>query len=139
MPITAEHQGRSYPSSEPYEVTRAKIAEFAAALGDAHPAYTGDDAIAPPTFAAVLAASGWQQLFDDPELGLALRRTVHYDQKFAFERPLQVGDRITTTLRIDKVVVRGGSAFITVTAVLNDAEGVQVCSATSTLIHQEAA
>ena len=34
MPITADHAGRRYPPTPPYEVSAAKIAEFARALGD---------------------------------------------------------------------------------------------------------
>ena len=59
MPISADHAPRVYPSTAPYEVSRAKIAEFAAALADANPAYCGPDAVAPPTFAAVLTAAAW--------------------------------------------------------------------------------
>ena len=68
MSIGTEHEGRSYPPSLPYTVSRAKIDEFVAALGDTNPAYTGDDGsvVAPPTFAAVIAARAWGAIFDDP-------------------------------------------------------------------------
>ncbi len=70
MPISEEHVGRSYPATAPYQVSRAKIAEFAAALGDAdNPAYAGNAAVAPPTFAVVLASAAWDAMFADPELG----------------------------------------------------------------------
>lgn len=49
MPITAEHAGRRYPAAPPYEVSRAKIAEFATAIRDDNPAYFSDSPIAPPT------------------------------------------------------------------------------------------
>ena len=52
MPITAEHVGRRYPAAPPYEVSRAKIAEFATAIRDDNPAYFSDSPIAPPTFAS---------------------------------------------------------------------------------------
>src|SRR4051812_17157302 len=98
MPITAEHVGRSYPPTEPYEVSSAKIAEFATALGDDSAAYRGDGAMAPPTFVAVIASTAWDAMFADPELDLALRRTVHADQRFAYERPLRAGDRVQAVL-----------------------------------------
>lgn len=134
MPINDAHVGRRYPVAEPYEVTQAKIAEFARALGDDSAAYTGPDAVAPPTFAAVLAAQGWAALFADPDLGLELKRTIHYDQTFEFAAPLRAGDRVTTELVIDKVRVRGATAFVTVSAVLTTDAGV-ACTATSTLLH----
>ena len=62
MPITAEHVGRRYPAAPPYVVSRAKIAEFAEAVRDDNPAYRGDHPVAPPTFAAVIAAQAGARL-----------------------------------------------------------------------------
>ena len=141
MPISEEHVGRSYPATAPYQVSRAKIAEFAAALGDAaNPAYAGTDPIAPPTFAVVLAAAAWDAMFDDPDLELSLSRTVHADQRFAWQRPLRAGDEVTATLRIEKVRARGPMAIITIAVDLATAAGEELCTATSTLmLTQEAA
>lgn len=136
MPISEAHVGRSYPATAPYEVSRAKIAEFAAALGDAeNPAYVGDDPIAPPTFAAVLAAAAWDGLFGDSELELSLSRTVHADQRFAWRRPMHAGDQVSATLTIEKVLVRGAAAFVTIAVVLSSGEGEELCTASSTLVH----
>lgn len=135
MPISDAHAGRSYPPTEPYEVGRAKIAEFAAALGDDNPAFAGPDAVAPPTFAAVLAAAAWEGLFADPELDLELRRTIHTDQRFTWMRPLRAGDEVTATLTIDKVRTRGNSAWITLSVLLATTGGEPLCTATSNLLH----
>lgn len=133
--ISAAHVGRTYPATRPYVVSRAKVAEFAAALGDESPAYRDEEAIAPPTFAAVLAAEAWGALFGDPDLDLSLERTVHGDQRFTWTRPLRVGDEVASTLGIDKVVARGNAAFVTVTVDLRTTDGEHVCSAASTLVH----
>lgn len=135
MAISAAHAGRTYPPSDPYLVTATKVAEFATAVGDPSPAYTGEDAIAPPTFAALVSATAWQHLFTDPELDLALRRIVHGDQRFAIERPLRVGDRITATLTIDKVRSRGGADIIYSTVRIETVEGELVCTASATFFH----
>jgi len=127
--------GFSYPPTAPYVVTAGKIHEFATALGDASPAYSRDTPDAPPTFAAVLAADAWGNLFNDQELDLALKRTIHYDQKFAYTRPMRAGDVVTATLTIDKVRVRGNTAFITVSVLLATTAGEELCTATSTLLH----
>jgi len=134
MRAIEERVGFSYPPTAPYTVTSPKIREFADALGDANPAYRGDAPVAPPTFAAVLAAAAWNGLFADEPLELELKRTIHYDQRFAFARPLRAGDVVTATLTIDKVRVRGNTAFITVSVAL-EAAGERVCTATSTLLH----
>ena len=133
--ITDAHVGRSYPPTPPYLVTRERISAFARALGDDLPAYAGVDPVAPPTFAAVLAASAWGRLFDDPDLAMELRRTIHADQRFTWQRPLRAGDEVTATLPIDKVRARGASAFVSVSVVLATADDESVCTASSTLLH----
>jgi acyl dehydratase len=135
MAIAQEHVGRTYPPTEPYEVTAVKVAEFAAALGEARPRHTGPDAVAPPTFAAVLAATAWQALFEDPELDLALRRVVHGDQRFDFHRLLRVGDRVTATLTIDKVRVRGAADIIGASIAIRTLDDEPVATAVATFFH----
>jgi len=133
--ISDTHIGRTYPPTAPYVVSAAKVSEFASALGDGNnPAYSGTDAVAPPTLAVVLSSGAWTAMFDDAELDLSLSRTVHADQRFTWQRPLRVGDEVTATLTIDKVRARGTSAFITITVAL-DAAGERICDATSTLLH----
>ncbi len=132
--ISDAHVGRTYPPTEPYVVSREKIAEFADALGDDNPAYRGDAPVAPPTFAAVLAAKAWGGLFGDPELDMKLSPTIHADQRFEWTRQLRAGDAVTAMLSIDKVRARGNTAFVTVSVAL-DAAGDTVCRAISTLLH----
>jgi len=133
--ITEADAGRRYPPTAPYPVTAAKIAEFARALGDDNPAYAGDTAIAPPTFAAVLVAPAWQQMFDDPQLELALSSIVHGDQRFDYRDPLRAGDVVTATLTLDKVRVRAGSEIISSSVVITGADGVERVTASATFVH----
>jgi acyl dehydratase len=135
MPINESHVGKVYPPTLPYVISAAKVHEFAAALGDDNPAYQGLSPIAPPTFAVVLAAAAWEDLFGDPELGLALKRTVHGDQKFVWDRPLRAGDEVTGTLSIAKFRARGATEMITISVDLATTDGERVCTATSTLVH----
>ena len=136
MPISADHVGRVYPATKPYRVSRAKIAEFATALGDTNPAYFDDESpIAPPTFAAVIAAQAWGAMFDDPDLGLALRRTIHADQRFDIVRPLREGDDVVATLTIEKVRSRGKVDKVTIGVALSTVGGEPLGTATSQLIH----
>ena len=89
MAITEAHAGRRYPPNEPYQVSAAKIAEFAAALGDDHPRYRGESPIAPPTFAAIISAPAWNQLFGDPELRRVAGALHAYDGVRRFSMPMQ--------------------------------------------------
>jgi acyl dehydratase len=137
--IAEAHTGRQYPATAPYAISTAKIAEFAAALGDDNPHYGGEDAVAPPTFAAVIAAPAWQQMFDDPELGLALPRIVHGDQRFDYSAPLRAGDVVQATLTIDKVRIRAGSEIISCSVAISGVEGANRCTATATFVHSRTA
>jgi acyl dehydratase len=136
MTITADHAGRRYPPTPPYEVSAAKVAEFARALGDAdNPAYSGERPIAPPTFVAVISSAAWETMFDDPELGLALRRIVHGDQRFTYRRPLRAGDTVHATLTIDKVRNRGTSDIISSSVEVETLAGELICTAEATFFH----
>lgn len=135
MPITADHAGRRYPPTAPYEVSAAKIAEFARALGDDNPAYFGPDPIAPPTFVAVISSAAWESMFDDPELGLALRRIVHGDQRFTYQRPLRSGDTVQAALTIDRVRNRGASDIISSSVAVETPDGELICTAAATFFH----
>jgi len=135
MAITEAHAGRRYPPCDPYQVSAAKITEFATALGDDNPRYRGESPMAPPTFAAVISAPAWNQVFSDPELEISLERIVHGDQRFTFMRPLHAGDVVIATVRIDKVRVRSGSELISATVDITGREGELVCSAQATFAH----
>jgi len=130
--------GRTYPPTAPYEVSAAKIAEFAAALGDPNPAYSGKAPVAPPTFAAVIGAAAWDELFADPELDLSLQRVVHADQTFVWHRPLRTGDTVTGVLSIDKVRCRGAMEIVGVTVRVATLEGEPVVDSSSTFVHTRA-
>ncbi len=139
MSIHESHVGRTYALTDPYEVSKAKITEFARSLGDDNPAYAGSHPIAPPTFVAIVAARVWDAMFVDPELDLALHRVVHGDQAFSYARPLRAGDTITATLTIERVRIRGPVEFVTVKVDVASTTGEPICTTTSTLVHTRGA
>lgn len=66
MALNRDFIGRSFPPSDPYEVSRVKIREFADAIGDPNPVYRDQEAakaaghpdvIAPPTFPIVVSSA----------------------------------------------------------------------------------
>jgi len=135
MAITEAHAGRRYPPIDPYQVTAAKIAEFATALGDHNPRYRGESPIAPPSFAVVISLPAWNLLFSDPELELSRERIVHGDQRFTFLRPFRAGDVVIATVAIDKVRIRAGSELVSATVELSSRDGEQICSSQATFYH----
>ncbi len=96
MALNRDFIGRSFPPSEPYEVSRVKIREFADAIGDRNPIYRDQEAakaagypdvIAPPTFPIVVSLGN--AYLADPELGLNYAMVVHGEQRF--ESPARSG------------------------------------------------
>ncbi|MBO1413854.1 MaoC family dehydratase N-terminal domain-containing protein [Streptomyces sp. FH025] len=147
MALDPSFIGRSYPPTEPYEVGREKIREFAIAIGDANPAYTDPEAakalghrdvIAPPTFPFVIAYRASGQVVEDPELGLDYNRVVHGDQKFTYSRPVQAGDRLTVAVTIDNIKSLAGNEVLTVRGEVVDETGEHVVTSVMTLVARAA-
>jgi acyl dehydratase len=135
--------GRSYPSTEPYEVGREKIREFADAIGDVNPVYRDTesakgfghpDVIAPPTFSMVVAMRALMPVMEDSELRSSFTHVIHGDQRFVYDRPVRVGDRLSATATISNFRSMAGNAIITVTTDIVTVEGEHVVTAYSTLV-----
>jgi acyl dehydratase len=135
MTIDATMVGRTYTAAGTYQVGREKIREFADAIGDGNPAYRGDDAIAPPTFAFVIGSRALEELLNDEELGLRLDRIVHGAQKFSYTRPIKAGDEITATATITTVRKAGPVEVIMYDTALTTVDGEPIVTSTSTLSH----
>lgn len=142
MGVNREYVGRQYPPTEPYDVGREKIREFAEAVGAAHPAHHDverahglgyPDVIAPPTFAVVIAQRAESQLIGDPAAGIDFTRVVHAQERFTHHRPIHAGDRLVTVLHVDSVVERGGLAMVTTRCEISSVDGAPVASVVSTL------
>ena len=143
MPLDPAYEGKSYPPTDPYEVGREKIREFAEALGDDDALYRDvdvartaghPDVIAPPTFAIILSIRAQSSLVDDPELGLDYSRVVHGDQSFTQHRPICAGDELAATLHVDGIRTMGGNDMVTVRCEITDRAGDPVTTARSTLV-----
>jgi acyl dehydratase len=143
MVVNASFTGRTYPAIAPYSVGRAKIREFAEAVGTDDVVHTDPvqarargyrDVIAPPTFAVLIAQQCDMQLIVDPEAGIDFSRVVHAEQRFVHHRPITAGDEIVGVLTVDLVREVGGHAMVTTRSELSTTEGEPVCTATSTLV-----
>jgi acyl dehydratase len=143
MPLDQSFVGRTYPPTEPYEVARAKIREFAEAVGDRHPAYFDPEAakalghpdvIGPPTFPTVISMPALEQVVSDPALGLDWSRVVHGDQRFVYTRPMRAGDWIECVVTVESVKSLAGNDLITFANELRTVEGERVCTAYAMLV-----
>ncbi|EFE67721.1 MULTISPECIES: MaoC family dehydratase N-terminal domain-containing protein [Streptomyces] len=147
MALDQSFVGRTYPPTEPYEVGREKIREFAEAVGDANPAYTDaeaakalghPDVIAPPTFVFAITFKAAGQVIADPGLGLDYSRVVHGDQKFAYVRPVRAGDRLTVTSTIESVKSMAGNDILDIRGEVRDEAGEHVVTAWTKLVARAA-
>ncbi len=147
MAINPAYAGRTFEPSEPYEVSRVKIAEFATAIGDSSPlcrdraaaqAAGYPDVVAPPTFAIVITAVNSARLIADPDLGVNYAMVVHGEQSFAYDRPLRAGDVVVAQTTIESIrQVRSLTTMATITEI-STVDGEHVCTAHSTLVERGA-
>ena len=147
MAINRDYVGRVFPASEPYEVSRVKIAEFADAIGDANPVYRDPaaaraaghpDVIAPPTFAIVISMAASGTAMADPDLGLNYAMVVHGEQRFSYLRPLTAGDVVTAQPTITEIRDAGRNVMLTTSTEIRTVTGELVCTAVSTLVERGA-
>jgi acyl dehydratase len=80
-----------------------------------------------------------QDLMLDPEVGIELHHVVHGEQRFAHERPVVAGDRLTAQLTVETLRQIGGADIIGTSSAITDADGVLVCTAKATLVHKAGA
>ena len=131
MAVDPTLTGRTFPATAPYVVSEERVAEFAAATGSRY-----DGGAAPATFPIVVAFKAMTALMDDPEVGIALHRVVHGEQRFSYTRPVVAGDVLTATLTVDSLRQIGGADIIGTRSEIRDADGDHVVTAYATLVHR---
>jgi acyl dehydratase len=124
-----------------YEVSRAKIREFADAVGETSPLCHDVDAaraagyrdlVAPPTFAVIPSFRGMHEIM--ATIGAPLARQVHGEQGFTHHRPIVAGDELVSTAVLERARAVGGNLFLTITSEVTDAAGAPVTTARSVVV-----
>jgi len=146
MPPEAAMVGHRYPDTEPYELSRVKIREFADAIGDPSPLYRDvaaaraaghRDLPAPPTLAVVVSQPASRQASNDPAVGIDYTRVVHGEQRFVHHLPLCAGDTVTARVEILDIRPAGENWLMTTRTELRRVDDdALVCTATSTLVER---
>jgi acyl dehydratase len=143
MPLDPAYIGHSFPPTEPYQVGREKIREFATAIGADDAVYRDPaaaralgypDVIAPPTFPIVITEAALQQLVADPDLGLDFDRVVHGEQRYSYRRPVCAGDELVCVGTIMDITERGGHGFLTTATEITTVGGEPVATSISKLV-----
>jgi len=143
--LNQEYVGRVFGPTEPYEVSRVKIADFADAIGepselcrDREAAQKAGypDVIAPPTFAMVISMRATAEVNADPGLGLDYSMVVHGDQSFSYSRPLHAGDVVVATTTIASIKALGSTWVLVTSTDISTVDGEHVCTAKSTIVER---
>ena len=147
MAINPDYVGRTYPASEPYEVSRVKIADFADAIGEPSELCRNRDAavkagypdvIAPPTFAVIIDQRSLKAVVTDPGLGLDYSMVVHGEQSFSYSRPLHAGDVVVATTTVESIKALGALSMLVTSTSIDTVDGEHVCTAKSNLVERTA-
>ncbi|WP_457206989.1 FAS1-like dehydratase domain-containing protein [Nocardioides sp. P5_C9_2] len=139
MPVDQSLVGREFPPTAPLEVTEERVAAFARSLGTSYDTSHGRSHGAgsppgvPPTYPIVLAFDAMQAFLDSEQIDLF--RIVHGEQRFAYERPVRIGDVLTATLSVVSLRQIGGADIIGTSSAITDADGALVCTGRATLVH----
>jgi acyl dehydratase len=142
MAINRDFIGRTFPASEPYQIGRELIRNFATAIKDNNPIYHDveaaraaghPDLVAPPTF---LITMGFRDrgYMADPTLNLNYAMVVHGEQQFVLNRPVVAGDEVRSQATITNIADAGRNEKMTVESKIIDASGETVAIAINTLI-----
>ena len=137
--------GTSLPASEPYQVGREKIREFALAIGEGASVCTDlaaaraaghPDLVAPPTFAVTFTMPLIEAFLRDPDLGWDYSRMVHGDQSIALHRPIHGGQELVTTIHVEDLSSRAGAHRLTLRCEIADVAGEPVATTRALLVTQ---
>jgi N-terminal half of MaoC dehydratase len=133
MALDPELAGRTFPSTQPYMVSREKIAEFTSALGAAR---IDDGNTAPLTFPIVVAFKAMTALMTDPDVGIDLHNIVHGEQRFEQTRPVRAGDELVASLTVDSMRAAAGMDMIRTRTEITATSGDHVATAYALLVHR---
>ena len=130
-----------------YEVSREKIKEYVAAIGDRNPLHNDPvaareagcrDIIAPPTFAAVFTSMPFRRALGDPEWvarsTINPARLLHGEQRYDFAQPIHPGDRLLVQSIVERVEEKKGLILIYVASRVTDDRGEHVLDGAMTVV-----
>ena len=131
MALKTDAVGKQWPAVT-YQASRAKIAEYANAIGAENPVHFDREAalaagfrdvVAPPMFCVVYSAPAMGPAILDPEVGMNFAAMVHGSQEFEWGEPVCSGDEITTTPRCAEIYEKDGKGFYVFESVSSNQDG----------------
>jgi acyl dehydratase len=142
MPVSKDAVGKQWPPAT-YQASRAKIAEYAHAIGAESPLHFDREAaiaagfrdvVAPPMFCVVYSAPAMGPAILDPDVGINLAAMVHGGQEFEWGEPVCSGDEITTAATCADIFEKDGKGFYVFESLSTNQDGETTVRATWTNI-----
>lgn len=118
--------GRTYEAE--LLVERNAVRAFVHATGDDPERWVG---VAPPSYAAVALFAVAPLFLWDPEAGRHSNILIHADQKFVFHGAWEVGQSVTVRGQVEKIRMRGDTAWVTFVTSATRSDGTTVLDSTS--------
>jgi len=138
--------GSSKVTVKEFTIEAGKVEEFANATHNTNPVHRGvqateghDQILAPPTFLMTKQFPRYrpQGQRDIPfDLGFDIKRVLHGEQEFEFERPIYVGDELTGETTLTDVFQRDEMIFAVLETTYTDTTNEVVAIDRTTLIEQ---
>jgi acyl dehydratase len=131
MAMKTDAVGKQWPPAT-YQASRAKIAEYAHAIGIDNPVHFDREAalaagfrdvVAPPMFCVVYSAPAMGPAILDPEVGINLAAMVHGGQQFEWGEPVCSGDEVTTRASCAEIYEKEGKGFYVFESISTNQDG----------------
>jgi hypothetical protein len=120
-------QGKVYPDIT-FVVDPARVAAFREVVGQR-------DGV-PPTFVSAAEFAAFQDVIDDPVLGLNFSKVLHGSQEYVYKRALVEGERLIVRTKIESIRQRGAVGFLALVTVLTDRDGELVCTTRTLMVER---
>lgn len=146
MALKTDIRGMVWKYPDTFVVGREQIRQYAASVKSMDPATHDEDAaaqlgysglVAPLTFVSIFAVMIQRHFFQHVDVGFATMQIVQVDQKFAYYRPIVVGDELSGTMHVESVNERFGADIVMTRNVCTDQNGDVVLEAFTTIMGHE--
>jgi acyl-CoA thioesterase FadM len=146
MALKTDIRGMSWIYPDYFEVGREQVRAFARAAKCDHPASFHEAAaaelgyealVAPLTFVSIFAKIVQDDFFRNVDVGMETMQIVQVDQRFVYQRPLIVGDKLFGRTDIESVNERFGADIVVTRNTCTNQNGEVLLVAHTTLMGHE--
>ncbi len=146
MALKTDIRGMSWQYPDYFEVGREQVREFARAIkcddpacfDEAAAAELGyDSIIAPLTFVSIFAKLVQDDFFRNVDMGMETMQIVQVDQRFIYQKPMCVGDKLFGRMDVHSVDERFGADIVVTKNTCSNEDGEVFLVAYTTLMGHE--